>query len=433
MSFDLDPLDDAPEDIGELMSAEGAVSGPLYGGPSQCLTLRALPSQIALRKRLYTRSVTVTGSDMKTYDWGLLNIAVTGGTEDLLCGRMFIEYEILLSVPQESHDVQNLSLPAPYQPTTNQTVNGVYNTNEPLEIPATWYQTGLALGGTLLAAFGPHANGHLEVVPCDATVADRKEAGFIVVGPNAFKFPHHWEGMICHDFQIAGYMPPDSVWTTQPREEIEGCYNNLAGATFYSFVDKKSNFIVPLISPQNTCVWSFWDSDCTIAPGWLHQASTTSNPIHCSSFYHQEGDGDASPWSTGPIIYSGTPDQNRVYYSFRCRFRFYVKANKGDTFHYTVAPNSRATAGGFDKWYLIPTSLNSAMNTQTLPDLWFSPTNKYGDDYGMPKPNYLKTVRSSDPPGENLQPVASSSAPPLATTELARRTAPTRSSINGKT
>jgi hypothetical protein len=94
MCIDYDVRDAPPIDMPQMINNVSSV----YGPPWTELILPVLTQKTPL----FTRSSAPTGAyDLKTYDYGTLYVATEGSaTASAAAGRLFIEYEIELSLPQ---------------------------------------------------------------------------------------------------------------------------------------------------------------------------------------------------------------------------------------------------------------------------------------------------------------------------------------------
>jgi len=91
MMVDYDAKDATPTSMEAIMATYGAVYGPPWKG----FTMDVKPQQLPL----FTRSAAVGSTDIKTYDYGYWYLATEGsGTNPI--GRVFVEYDIELSIPQ---------------------------------------------------------------------------------------------------------------------------------------------------------------------------------------------------------------------------------------------------------------------------------------------------------------------------------------------
>jgi len=91
IAFDRDPLDADPETKADLFSYKGATEGSVWTGTT--LSVPGGPD-------LFTRNGTVTGTDLKTYDYGKFLVGVSNTADTAVVGELFINYEIELTIPQ---------------------------------------------------------------------------------------------------------------------------------------------------------------------------------------------------------------------------------------------------------------------------------------------------------------------------------------------
>lgn len=97
LAFDYDALDAAPSDLSNVLQCQEACTSPVWAACDISLKTQSLQR----RKNLYTRSGSVSSSDLKTYDVGRLFYGCQGlANADVLLGHLMIEYDIVLSVPQ---------------------------------------------------------------------------------------------------------------------------------------------------------------------------------------------------------------------------------------------------------------------------------------------------------------------------------------------
>jgi len=92
LAFDRDPLDADPVTKVDLFSYSGAVEGSVWSPLSLNIPVGSTS--------LFTRSGTVTGTDLKTYDLGKLVVGVSNTADTATIGELFLSYEIELTIPQ---------------------------------------------------------------------------------------------------------------------------------------------------------------------------------------------------------------------------------------------------------------------------------------------------------------------------------------------
>lgn len=95
LAFDYDPQDDVPNDKGSFMSYRGATSDAVWTS-NQCMFTGP-----RLSRTYYTRSGQVVG-DVRLYDAGNLLVSTSGVSNGLLCGELYLDYEMELMNPQGS-------------------------------------------------------------------------------------------------------------------------------------------------------------------------------------------------------------------------------------------------------------------------------------------------------------------------------------------
>ena len=91
LAFDRGPLNDDPETKAAHLSYKGPSEGPVW--PSPILTEQEGTD-------IFTRNGTVTGTDLKTYDYGKFLVGVSNTADTAVVGELFINYEIELTIPQ---------------------------------------------------------------------------------------------------------------------------------------------------------------------------------------------------------------------------------------------------------------------------------------------------------------------------------------------
>lgn len=94
MAIDYDALDSLPSFKNELYAFSGARDGQVWD------KLNITGKRCAPK---YTRVGTVSGSDLKTYDYGRLIIGVAGTADTSVIGEVFVEYVIRLQIPQPAN------------------------------------------------------------------------------------------------------------------------------------------------------------------------------------------------------------------------------------------------------------------------------------------------------------------------------------------
>lgn len=95
LAIDYDPADAPPIDKPTFMSMAGAVRGPVWNR-FECSAMK----EYRQFDKLYTRTTGLAANqDVKTYDYGVLNVAVQGSALDTV-GELYVEYEIALLTPQ---------------------------------------------------------------------------------------------------------------------------------------------------------------------------------------------------------------------------------------------------------------------------------------------------------------------------------------------
>jgi hypothetical protein len=105
MGFDYDAADVTPATKQELLTFADNVRA----APWVPCTLVLKASDLRKRGRLYTRSGTVSGTDIKTYDLGNAYIATFGQASTAVIGEFWISYHVNLVTPQPSSAILNQS------------------------------------------------------------------------------------------------------------------------------------------------------------------------------------------------------------------------------------------------------------------------------------------------------------------------------------
>ncbi len=111
MAYAVDPLDEFPIDQQTLYQYPEQTDSALWSPMSYSIP----PHQL---KPLFTRSRIQDGTDLKTYDNGVLFVATYGGGEAATTGSLFVEYEVELINPQPKviADPMNYQLGTPVSP-----------------------------------------------------------------------------------------------------------------------------------------------------------------------------------------------------------------------------------------------------------------------------------------------------------------------------
>lgn len=95
LAIDYDPADTAPGSKSELMAMAGAVRTAVWNR----VAVVATPSRRPFEKLYIRNGALGPNLDIKTYDYGVLNIAVQGSTSATAIGELYVEYEIELLTP----------------------------------------------------------------------------------------------------------------------------------------------------------------------------------------------------------------------------------------------------------------------------------------------------------------------------------------------
>ena len=104
LAVDYDPKDLPPTSKQMALTYVGAVSSAAW--KDCCLVVD--PRILSLRGSLFSRLGAVpSGSDVKTYDLGNLQLCTTGFGSATSCGELYVEYEVALRVPQSQDNVQS--------------------------------------------------------------------------------------------------------------------------------------------------------------------------------------------------------------------------------------------------------------------------------------------------------------------------------------
>jgi hypothetical protein len=105
--MDYDPLDTAPATKQDVYSYHHSAQSSPWD--ESCLTVDS--SILRNRGTLFSRAGAIpAGSDLKTYDLGNLWLCVSGFTGAVVCGELFVEYDVILMVPQITSNVQSATL-----------------------------------------------------------------------------------------------------------------------------------------------------------------------------------------------------------------------------------------------------------------------------------------------------------------------------------
>jgi hypothetical protein len=107
LAMDYDPLDTAPATKQDVYSYHHSAQSSPWD--ESCLTVDS--SILRNRGTLFSRAGAIpAGSDLKTYDLGNLWLCVSGFTGAVVCGELFVEYDVILMVPQITSNVQSATL-----------------------------------------------------------------------------------------------------------------------------------------------------------------------------------------------------------------------------------------------------------------------------------------------------------------------------------
>nr|WRQ65761.1 structural protein [Tolivirales sp.] len=102
LSFDLDALDSAPKTKLEQSMCKNLVEGPVWSNFQLDINKRDLDNEPAERyvAAAVNASLTVPGTDQKTYDIGRLFMSTSGvGNTPLISGELWVEYDVELITP----------------------------------------------------------------------------------------------------------------------------------------------------------------------------------------------------------------------------------------------------------------------------------------------------------------------------------------------
>jgi len=102
LSFDLDALDTTPRTKLEQSQAKNLVEGPVWSNFQLDINKKDLDNEPAERyiAAAINASLTVPGTDQKTYDIGRLVCATSGvSNSPLICGELWVEYDVELITP----------------------------------------------------------------------------------------------------------------------------------------------------------------------------------------------------------------------------------------------------------------------------------------------------------------------------------------------
>jgi hypothetical protein len=116
LAYDKDPLDEDPVGKVDLFAYEGAEEGSVWSPLSLTIPCK--------NEELFTRSGTVTGTDLKTYDFGRLVVGASNTSDTQTVGELFLSYEIELITPQPTkcpslyRSFSGVTIGAPFTGTT---------------------------------------------------------------------------------------------------------------------------------------------------------------------------------------------------------------------------------------------------------------------------------------------------------------------------
>lgn len=98
MFVDYDALDDPPTNDTTLLNSAGAVSTQVWSN----VVLRSMPEQMnkAFKSKFIRTGSVPSGSDLKTYDAGMLYVATSGATANSVIGDIYANYSVDLLTPQ---------------------------------------------------------------------------------------------------------------------------------------------------------------------------------------------------------------------------------------------------------------------------------------------------------------------------------------------
>lgn len=161
LSFDYDATDPAPVDKVSALETKDSVRA----APWVPCRLQLNPSDLKRRcaEALFVRTGTVTNTDIKTYDLGVLNVSTVGQASTATVGELWVEYTIRLSVPQravppgQQLTVSSASKTAPFTGTQAISGNSLVATATGAVLTfqvAGYYQIDHYIVGTVLTAIG---------------------------------------------------------------------------------------------------------------------------------------------------------------------------------------------------------------------------------------------------------------------------------------
>jgi len=106
LAVDYDALDSAPTSKQDVYSYNHCSQGAAWD--ENCMSVE--PAILKGRGALYTRvGAAPAVSDLKTYDLGNLFVCTSGFASTDVCGELFVEYVVRLSIPQTGDNTQSIS------------------------------------------------------------------------------------------------------------------------------------------------------------------------------------------------------------------------------------------------------------------------------------------------------------------------------------
>lgn len=96
LAYDYDALDSAPADKQSALT----IADNVRTAPWARADLNLRPADLSRRGSLYTRTGTVSGSDLKTYDQGQFHLCTSGQADTSVVGELWVEYTFHFFIPQ---------------------------------------------------------------------------------------------------------------------------------------------------------------------------------------------------------------------------------------------------------------------------------------------------------------------------------------------
>lgn len=125
LAIDYDPADTAPANKSQIMAMAGAVRTAVWNR----ITVSASSARRSFDK-LYVRAGGLGENlDIKSYDYGVLNIAIQGATAVGAIGELYADYELELFTPTQDLEVDELFANTANATATPVTLTGIFGSN----------------------------------------------------------------------------------------------------------------------------------------------------------------------------------------------------------------------------------------------------------------------------------------------------------------